>query len=270
MEANEPCSAYISHKISAFTKKSVRCAIHKLLNRCISSKSILTFHRGAILIEFAVCIPILIILMFYINDLVRIKRYYAQTEFVGQQTVNMIQNISQKRDNKAITKTDLVNIHALTWSTFYPGVSMLKTNSVYPAAHKPITSIYYIKGLDNGKASCIWRTWTRLYENPSKIGYNSYTSDGGGSVVRFLTNTSPSNIYPTLKINSGEVKIIIETLIERQNGTSEYKNISDQESVGTHFINPTIRSSSSTWSQMLHSVVIFTPKPGLFSETAPS
>ena len=32
--------------------------------------------RGSILIEFAVCMPVLIILLFYIHDLVKIKRYY--------------------------------------------------------------------------------------------------------------------------------------------------------------------------------------------------
>ncbi len=46
-------------------------------------------NRGAILIEFAICMPILIILLFYISDLVKIKRYYSQTEFVGQQMANI-------------------------------------------------------------------------------------------------------------------------------------------------------------------------------------
>ena len=213
--------------------------------------------------------PILIILLFYINDLMRIKRYYSQTEFVAQQTANMIQNISQKRGNLKITKTDLTNIHTLAWQSVYPGVSMFRINSVYPSAHKPITSIYYVKGLDNGKASCIWRTWTRLYESPSKVGYNSYTDDGLSSSVRFLTNTSPSNIYPTLKINPGDVKIIIETLMERDNSGTQYKGISDKAAFGLYLVTPKSIGDNDSWSHMFHSVVIFTPKPGLFDETAP-
>ena len=64
-------------------------------------------NRGSILIEFAVCMPVLIILLFYINDLSKLKRYYDQTEFVARQMVNILQNISQGRDNKTITQKDL-------------------------------------------------------------------------------------------------------------------------------------------------------------------
>ena len=220
------------------------------------------------MIEFAVCMPVLIILLFYINDLIRIKRYYSQTEFVGQQTANMIQNISKNRENPRITKTDLLNIHALAWQTVYPGVTIFRKDSVYPLNHKPITSMYYVRGLSNGKASCIWRTWTRLYESPSKYGYNSYTNDNPHSAVRYLTETVPANIYPTLKINPNEVKIIVETLIERDNSGVQYSGVSDRVSTGLYLVNPA-KIKDGTWSYMFHSVVIFTPKPGLFTETAP-
>ena len=224
--------------------------------------------------------PVLIILLYYINDLSKLKRYYDQTEFVAQQTVNMIQNISQRRSAEAatseekeellkISKKDLLRIHALAWQTVYPGLTIFRKNSVYPLNHKPITSIYYVEGVDDGKASCIWRTWTRLYESLSKFGYNVYTEDSSHSAIRFLTETAPENIYPTLKLKKGYKKIIIETLIERNSSGGQYSGISDKAAMGLYLASPPARNKVDSWSHMFHSVVIFTPKEGLFSRTAP-
>ncbi len=93
--------------------------------------------------------PVLIVLLFYIYDLVKIKRYYLQIEFVGQQMANMIQNISQKRENKIIKKEDLINIHVLAWQSICPGKSLFLTNSKYPMGYRPGTAIVYVKGLDS-------------------------------------------------------------------------------------------------------------------------
>ena len=92
--------------------------------------------RGAILIEFAVCMPVLIILLFYINDLIRIKRYYLQTEFMAHQFVNIIQNISQKRENKAITLNDMKYASALAWLSLYPGTTMHHTDPRTDRSHE--------------------------------------------------------------------------------------------------------------------------------------
>lgn len=101
--------------------------------------------RGAVLVEFAVCMPILIILLFYIHDLVRIKRYYSQTEFVAQQMANIIQNISQKRENKKITAEDLGYAVALAYQTIYPGTTMFWKSNGLPLVHVPHPTICYVK-----------------------------------------------------------------------------------------------------------------------------
>jgi len=213
--------------------------------------------------------PILIILLFYINDLVKLKRLHSQTEFVAQQTINMLQNITQKRENKEIKKKDLANIHALSWQTIYPGKTLFQKDSVYPAGHNSITSMYYVKGLSDGKASCCWRTWIELKTSPNDMSYTCVANNDTNSPINFQTNTDPSNIYPTLKINQGEVKIIVETLIQR-NKTTTYKGISDKEAMGLRLANPVGVTTSKGWIHMFRSIIIFTPRPGLFSETAPS
>jgi len=231
-------------------------------------------NRGVILIEFAVCMPVLIILLFYINDLIKIKRYYSQTEFVGQQMANMIQNISKTRsaDKRKITKEDLARIHCLAWQTVYPGTTMFYTNSSYPFGHVPYTHLYYVRGEEEGKASCVFRLYiyngnvTKPADIISLGMLDVLKNNHTASKIRFLTNTEPSNIYPTLKINKGEKKIIVETLMLRR--TTWTNGAAEKSTVGLHLVNPPM-TKSSDWRYMFHSVVIFTPKPGLFDENGP-
>ena len=254
------------------------CATHRFCNLSSSIREFranrkfsLLDSKGSIIIEFAICMPVLIILLYYINDLSKLKRYYDQTEFVAQQMVNMIQNVSQKRgatdsSKLRITKQDLGNIHRLAWQTMYPGDTMfLGKNSKFPLDHRPLTSIYYVIDTGNGKASCIWRLWLR-FDSLDWFGYDVRTDDTVESTVNFLTDVSPEKIYPTLKMN-GKPKIIVETLMERSDTHPYFTNSSDKAAFSLYLAN--IKSLGNSWSHMFHSVVIFTPKDGLFSETAP-
>ena len=71
--------------------------------------------------------------------------------------------------------------------------------------------------------------------------------DGGGE-----QDASPSEIYPTLKINPNEIKIIFESNVH-------YSQLSPPET----------RGGTGNDGIYFHSAVIFTPKPGLFDETPP-
>ncbi len=227
-------------------------------------------NRGAILIEFAICMPILIILLFYINDLVRIKRYYSQTEFVAQQMANMIQNISQNRESKKITKIDFQNITALVWLTMFSGT----TRWSRPLGYWPGFAMYYVKGEENGNASCVWRVWS-TYENSTSPESNMHWDVGNFSYnlssVHWKNNSSPSSIHHLLKITPGEYKIILETAIC---GHPNVKNTAGASSIkqkmNLYIASPKIYGSDEGFHTCFNSVVIFTPKPGLFSETAPS
>ena len=108
------------HHIAQFMQK---------LSFLISKLRLRAVNCGSILIEFAVCMPVLIILLFYINDLVKIKRYFSQTEFVAQQAANMIQNISQNREDKAVKLRDLRRISLLAWLSVYPGNTRFQQGS---------------------------------------------------------------------------------------------------------------------------------------------
>ena len=184
----------------------------------------------------------------------------------------MIQNISQKRADKRITANDLRYIYCLALQTLYPADTLFYKSQGYTFGHFPYIALYYIKGIENGKASCSWRLglWPDSPStDPTKISCprNIPPTKLSYSLITPSENVSPSNIYETLKINEGEEKIIIECLIFNY---TVYKNLEGKyipakEALGLKLLSPKAIGGTG----FLNSVVIFTPKPGLFSETAP-
>lgn len=251
---------------------------------CTNHKFHLLNSKGSILIEFAVCMPVLIILLYYINDLTKLKRYYEQTEFMAQQFVNIIQNISQKRDNKAITLKDMKYASALAWLSLYPGMTMhhsttdARTDHTHELSHYPWHMIYYVKGLAGGKASVMWLRYTfpQKSTKPAQMYCNSNDANNymKGSVINRGTNVEPSSIYPTLKINEGEAKIIVEChlLANADSMSSNDYNPSDNLAICARkaFRLWSVTPKTANKARYFNSVVIFTPKPGLFTETMPN
>lgn len=238
-----------------------------------SIRSTDTVCRGAVLVEFAVWMPLLIILLFYIYDLMKMKRYYSQTEFVGQQIANMIQNISQRRSEQLLTKKDFQNITAVAWLTMFPGKSLYKKEML---GYVPGIFIYYVKGVENGKAKYCWRVWSSYENTTSPSSEDSHWDFGTTETYHFSTlkwnneSVSPSSIYPSLKISSGESKIIVEAALLTN---PDWKNQSGQSSTkqkyGFHLATPRINGAGGVndFHLCFNSVTILTPKNGLFSET---
>lgn len=241
---------------------------------------------GAILIEFAVCMPILIILLFYINDLMRLKRIYSQTEFVAQQMANILQNISQKREssNRKITKSDIGYAASLAYLSMFPGTTRFmlsgQSSHVSDLGYNPLGYIFYVKGNSDSTASVVWSRRFHLADgvfNPSGVSIDTNRLDR--SNVKALTNASPSDIYPTLKINPNEIKIIIECAIHYSRSSGYHftdgrttSNVTASQAFGLRFFNlsPTATRAGSNDAIFFNSVAIFTPNPGLFNTTAPA
>lgn len=113
-------------------------------------------------------------------------------------------------------------------------------------------------------------------------GWNPSSTVGGSGVSRVYPNVdvAPSNIYPTLKIGEGEEKIIIEANIFNSNKTmnaNDYVESDRQEALAKKAFNcklvapkPFTKNVNATQGWYFNSVVIFTPKLGLFSETPPT
>ncbi len=237
---------------------------------------------GTVLIEFAVCMPILIILLFYINDLVRIKRYYSQTEFVAQQMANILQNISQSRTDKRITANDLRYAASLAYLSAFPGKTEFRTKKLTSdLGYCPLAFIFCVKGNVDSTASILWGRRVHM-AYMTEFAPNSVSIENNLLVrtnVKILSNASPSEIYPTLKINPGEIKIIIECALFYHQAKDYFftdgrrtSNVSPSEAFGLNLFKlspPIARDGYANQNVYFHSAVIFTPKPGLFDETPP-
>ena len=228
--------------------------------------------RGSVLLEFAVCMPILIILLFYIHDLMKIKRYYSQTEFVGQQMANIIQNIAKKRvaEGVPVSIKDMGHAAKLAYLSIYPGITMYKKNSGHVFFHIPRIFIHYVESDNEGQASCKWVFWMHsLTSSVGRFNFGVYQKHAEGSIVKWETNVAPSIVYPTLKMEKGKSKIIIETQMRWISNDSPdingKKTSSAREAFGCYLVNPKKHASGAYFP----SVVIFTPVGG-FSETKPT
>ncbi|MDR0581293.1 MAG: hypothetical protein LBG04_04255, partial [Holosporaceae bacterium] len=113
--------------------------------------------KGVILIEFALAIPILIAILYYVHDIPKYARMKERMEFCAHCAVNMIQNVSQNRENKLITINDIKNACASAHLTVYRGNTVYdpnrKVDGNVPWVH---CFVYYIKGMSDEKASVLW------------------------------------------------------------------------------------------------------------------
>ena len=139
--------------------------------------------------------------------------------------------------------------------------------------------IFCVQGNADSTASVLWARrfhYSRTGSDPSKVGFD--TTIRRTNVLN-QKNKSPSKIYPTLKINPGDIKIIIECTIhytrdEVYSFTDGRKpsNVSPSEVFGLLLYKlspPKTRDGITNDALYFNSVVIFTPKPGLFDETPP-
>jgi hypothetical protein len=127
--------------------------------------------------------------------------------------------------------------------------------------------IYYVKGTGKNKAKVIWMVnytygTMGLGKNPTAgktlIAYG-LPRNGSCNVVY-----DSDRIWPELKINDGEVKILFES-------TCWCDTTSPSPSIfGLRFVVPRKQFAYGSFYPFLTSVVIFTPKPGLFDENVPN
>ncbi len=220
--------------------------------------------------------PVLIVLLFYIHDLVKIKRYYSQTEFVGQQMANILQNIAKKRaaEGTTLNKDDICRAASLAFLSMYPGTTQYSSTAGkwwHEFRHAPGVFCYYVKGSTGGKAKCLWgkmfrsgNTQKPLWNNIHDAANSSINS--GSKVTYSASDVAPSSIYPTLKVEEGKSKIILESFLNWDSGCKDPNgnNVKTaREAFGFRFLKP-----NGTSSYYFNSIVIFTPNDG-FPETAP-
>ena len=204
------------------------------------------------------------------------KRYNERMDFVAYEIAQILQNVS---NNQPITKWHIKQAVAVAYLSFYPGKTMYTTSGVWGPFYGPgwpHGKIYYVTCNNEGKASVKWCQqfqfggWgSGVNGTPQTIFIGANNLEDDRSSVRIKSNASPTEIYPSFSINPGETKIIVEICAYH---TTEYQKVgggnwgSPKEEFGFFLISP---KPARTQSFYFEKVIIFTPKPGLFSETPP-
>jgi Flp pilus assembly protein TadG len=228
---------------------------------------------GAIFIEFALAIPVLIAIIYYLHDISKYKRMQAKMNLCTHEVANILQNISQGRIGKKITKNDIRYALAGAYLTVFPGKSMYTTlDRTAPMGYVSQGQLYCVRGNANGTANVLWCVrFHNAYDCPSPLTI-VLGSVAWESLVKNEAGAIPSVIYPELKIQSGETKIIVECAFHYYRDIKPgYKftdgrycqNVSSGDAFGFYALNLQKQGA------FFRTVVIFTPKPGLFDATAP-
>ncbi len=257
----------------------------------MKTKEILNINskvKGGILVEFALAIPFLVIILYYASDVPRYSRYKSQMKNAAYIAASMIQNVSQNRGDKRIKKTDIGNI-SYTWGMSIWGVGRkwCITNSYYPLGFCCVTYTGYIKGTGTNKAKIMWTTYCyTTSSNPSVTAYTSSGSNASAGASFFYGKTlnteyDSTKINKDLKINSGEVKIIIELYMcfrptyKFNSSTASWTAANAKSEIskrlGFYLLQSKESAAHSTTDLgYFNTIIIFSPRPGLFSETPPS
>ena len=196
--------------------------------------------------------------------------------------VNILQNISQNRENKKITINDIKRAASLAFLSVYPGKTMYfngTERSAHDLSHYPKFHIHYVKGLSGGKASGVWARRFRINEGikPSGWMYTNMTKTDSDSKVKWGNNLAQSTIYPTLKVDEGKYKIILECVLyagSESINRSHYVATDDLSAMARKAFKcflaiPRPAYPNKDRGYYFSSVVIFTPKEGLFNTTPP-
>lgn len=235
--------------------------------------------RGAVLIEFAFSVPVLIILLLGLHDVFVISHMQDQSRLVAHEMASMLQNVSQGREDKKITVNDVKRVTCAAYLTMYPGTTMYSTcqgKRYHKFAHYPQPYIFHVKSDNSGKASTLWYFGASPDINigdPASSTSMRPKGDIGRLAVKLGQNQPPENIYSGLKMTPNEVKILVDSNIfldcsNMVSGTrfSDGTAPTLKNSCGLRLINPPHLQKGNSI-HLFHSVAIFTPRRGIFSDT---
>jgi hypothetical protein len=234
--------------------------------------------RGSVLIEFAICVPVLIMCLVAMHDIPKYYQMQAKMKFVAHEVINMLQNVSR---GQPITVAHLKHIYSAAFLSLYPSNGLFHSQKYcHPLGHFPELMIYCVRGNADGTASLLWpfriSSWNHdtVMNTPSSL--HSSSSINGRATISNGQNVVPSKIYPTLSIKPGQIKIIVEViLIYSSNykfGDGSWCKVAPNRAFGFWMLPISGRKTNAINADTAYfnTVVIFTPKPGLFSETKPS
>lgn len=240
--------------------------------------------RGAILIEFAFSIPVLITLLLYIHDLYQIKNIQNTIKSIGYQMINMIQNVSIRRSDRLITNLDLNNSSIAAFLSYFPGTTGISTTQdgkTYAKGMYGFFILWYLKGVGNNKAKVCW-TRSLNWQCGNESSICSYALNEWTSVPQIQSSKESnkdidvSTIRDELLIEKDEIKMVLEISLfvggpggspfYYPDGTDVY-DVSRQKRFGFFVIDPPKPYNATR--TVFNTVFVFSPRPDIFNEDGP-
>jgi hypothetical protein len=261
----------------------LRRQIASWLNYVASFRRHFSRSRGSILIEFAFSIPTLLAILYYVLDYPKYEQLKVKTKSSAYMAASMIQNVSRYRESKMITLADIQMINYASFLNYYCGKQHLKTtdSNTYPLGHFSAITLICVQGVANNKCKAIWSLYASGWNAESPLAHKN-TLPGNESIATFHSLTGlqyqheteviPTSIHPDLQIQEGENKIILvasfcaHTNFKYADGTMTTAN--PKRLFGFYMLPLRLPLSGNNF--LFRSTIIFTPNPGLFSETPPS
>ena len=203
-------------------------------------------HKGGILIEFTFCIPLCIILLFFVNDHYRFYVLKNKIKNSAYLAASMIQNLGNTRTDKQLTTSDLARI------SFASCLNLFHTNTMFrpwPLGIYYGINYRYVKRLEAN-------SYQYQHSWGSTSGGNKPTNiqKGADSTMSTKTASQVQGIHPDLICyKDGEERLVVEVVYRRTSF--------DKSKLGFLLMVP---KNSSDGSNLLQYKFVITPKPGLF------
>lgn len=169
-------------------------------------------RSGSVLIEFAFCCPVLVILLFFVLDVPLAYRVLLKMQKMSELTANMIRNVPSKSDTQ-ITLDDLENISKAAGITLTGRLG----SSSKPCKRYPFylsTYVFCIEGTASADNSSFEEKWNVHIQNNLYDGtVSSNVQDTAAySKIHGVTKFSQIKGLEEFKIHEGEIKLIVETV----------------------------------------------------------
>ena len=193
--------------------------------------------------------------------------------FCAECMVNILQNISQNRENKAITRRDYAHAVYAAFYCYYGGDPKQFSNDGLADGRNyyyfPHPVLFCIQGQNNGKAKILWIMHPTWYKYPNSLNLpciRTYASDkthiNEFSIIKVAlqTEVSPEMIHPNFTIKSGEIKMLLEVAFFTQR----------TEEASKHFGFWIYKPKPSCNRSFFNKTIVFSPNTGRFSASIPN
>ena len=184
-------------------------------------------QKGAVLVEFAFCCPVLIIFLFFVLDVPLAYRVVSKMNKMSEVIACMIRNVPGK-ENLKITLTDLKNISKAS-GIIMTGKLGSKSN---PCTRYPFYLSTYVicivgtKELNNFEKKWAVHIKNKLYDGTIEATTNTKGENFWAySQLKNVNSFDKISRFSGYKIQEGEVKLIVETVAWYKEGDNSMEKV---------------------------------------------